>query len=216
MTSGSLRVDGVDVRELTHDALRARLGYVEQESPVLAGTLRDNLRLAMPDATEEQMRWLDELQRVAVTGETAYRARTQRVRADATADLERLTVPTLIVHSVGDRMNDFEHARVLASHVPDARLVPLQSSNHIVLEAEPAWPVFVEEVRKRPFGEGYDAAKGEYVNMIERGIIDPLKVTRSALENAASIATMILTTETLITEVPQPPAPAAAPAMPEY
>ena len=76
--------------------------------------------------------------------------------------------------------------------------------------------VIVEEVRKRPFGEGYDAAKGEYVNMIERGIIDPLKVTRSALENAASIATMILTTETLITEVPQPPAPAAAPAMPEY
>jgi len=76
--------------------------------------------------------------------------------------------------------------------------------------------VIVEEVRKRPFGEGYDAAKGEYVNMIERGIIDPLKVTRSALENASSIATMILTTETLITEVPQPPAPAAAPAMPEY
>ena len=76
--------------------------------------------------------------------------------------------------------------------------------------------VIVEEVRKRPFGEGYDAAKGAYVNMIERGIIDPLKVTRSALENAASIATMILTTETLITEVPQPPAPAAAPAMPEY
>jgi chaperonin GroEL len=76
--------------------------------------------------------------------------------------------------------------------------------------------VIVEEVRKRPFGEGFDAARGEYVNMIERGIIDPLKVTRSALENAASIATMILTTETLITEVPQPPAPAGAPAMPEY
>ena len=76
--------------------------------------------------------------------------------------------------------------------------------------------VIVEEVRKRPFGEGFDASKGEYCNMIERGIIDPLKVTRSALENAASIATMILTTETLITEVPQPPPPAAAPAMPEY
>ncbi|MEV4412359.1 ABC transporter ATP-binding protein [Catellatospora sp. NPDC049609] len=56
VSSGSLRVDGVDVRELTHDALRARLGYVEQESPVLAGTLRDNLRLATPDATDEQMR----------------------------------------------------------------------------------------------------------------------------------------------------------------
>ncbi|MEV0455343.1 ABC transporter ATP-binding protein [Catellatospora methionotrophica] len=56
VTSGSLRVDGVDVRELSHDALRSRLGYVEQESPVLAGTLRENLRLATPDATEEQMR----------------------------------------------------------------------------------------------------------------------------------------------------------------
>ncbi|MEU8006256.1 ABC transporter ATP-binding protein [Catellatospora sp. NPDC049111] len=56
VTSGSLRVDGVDVRELSHDTLRSRLGYVEQESPVLAGTLRDNLRLATPDATEEQMR----------------------------------------------------------------------------------------------------------------------------------------------------------------
>jgi len=52
--------------------------------------------------------------------------------------------------------------------------------------------------------------------MIERGIIDPLKVTRSALENAASIATMILTTETLITDVPEKAAPAGAPPMPEY
>jgi chaperonin GroEL len=76
--------------------------------------------------------------------------------------------------------------------------------------------VIVEEVRKRQPGEGFDAAKGEYVNMIERGIIDPLKVTRSALENASSIATMIMTTETLITEVPEKTAPAGAPAMPEY
>lgn len=64
----------------------------------------------------------------------------------------------------------------------------------------------------------YDVSHGggEYVNMIEAGIIDPLKVTRSVLENAASIATMILTTETLITELPdRTPAPAAPP-MPEY
>jgi len=76
--------------------------------------------------------------------------------------------------------------------------------------------VIVEEVRKKKPGEGFDASKGEYVNMIERGIIDPLKVTRSALDNAASIATMILTTETLVTEVPEKNPPAAAPAMPEY
>ncbi len=79
--------------------------------------------------------------------------------------------------------------------------------------------VIVEEVKKRGQGKGYDAAKGEYADMVERGIIDPLKVTRSALENAASIATMILTTETLITlitEIPEKTPAAAAPPMPEY
>src|SRR5436305_447995 len=76
--------------------------------------------------------------------------------------------------------------------------------------------VIVEEVKRRGKGKGYDAAKGEYADMVERGIIDPLKVTRSALENAASIATMILTTETLITEIPEKEKAAAAPPMPEY
>jgi chaperonin GroEL len=76
--------------------------------------------------------------------------------------------------------------------------------------------VVVEEVKRQGPGKGYDAAKGEYADMVERGIIDPLKVTRSALENAASIATMILTTETLITEIPEKTPVPAAPPMPEY
>jgi chaperonin GroEL len=76
--------------------------------------------------------------------------------------------------------------------------------------------VVIEEVKKRGKGQGYDAARGEYADMLERGIIDPLKVTRSALENAASIATMILTTETLITEIPEKTPAPAAPPMPEY
>ncbi len=73
--------------------------------------------------------------------------------------------------------------------------------------------VIVEEVKKRQVAEGYDAAKDQYVNMFDAGIIDPLKVTRSALENATSIATMILTTETLVTDLPEKNAP--APAMPD-
>jgi chaperonin GroEL len=62
---------------------------------------------------------------------------------------------------------------------------------------------------------GYDVISGEYVDMLEAGIIDPAKVTRGALENAASIAAMILTTEALITDIPQEEAPAAPP-MPQY
>ena len=57
---------------------------------------------------------------------------------------------------------------------------------------------------------GYDAQKGTYVDdMIEAGIVDPTKVTRSALENAASVASMVLTTESLVADLPEPPAPAA-------
>ena len=73
--------------------------------------------------------------------------------------------------------------------------------------------VVVDAVRKNPDDAfGFDAMEGVYGNMIERGVIDPVKVTRSALENAASIATMILTTESLITDIPD--APGAMPAMP--
>ena len=61
----------------------------------------------------------------------------------------------------------------------------------------------------------YDVIAGEYVDMFERGIMDPVKVTRSAVQNAASIAAMILTTEALITDVPEKEKPAPAP-MPEY
>jgi len=65
--------------------------------------------------------------------------------------------------------------------------------------------VIVENVKNsHKNGYGYDALKGEYVDMIERGIIDPTKVTRSALQNAASIAAMILTTESLVTDIPAP------------
>ena len=53
-------------------------------------------------------------------------------------------------------------------------------------------------------GFGYDALKGEYVDMVDRGIIDPTKVTRSALQNAASVAAMVLTTESLVTDIPEP------------
>ena len=63
--------------------------------------------------------------------------------------------------------------------------------------------VVVNAVRAMKTGEGYDALKGEYGDMFDRGIVDAAKVTRSALQNAASIAAMVLTTETLITDLPE-------------
>lgn len=65
-----------------------------------------------------------------------------------TALLSQITQPTLVLHSLGDQMVDFEEGRYLASEIPGATLVPLESDNHILLEDEPAWPVFVREVER--------------------------------------------------------------------
>ena len=70
--------------------------------------------------------------------------------------------------------------------------------------------VVVAEVKKRPVGTGLNAATEEYVDMISAGIVDPAKVTRSALQNAASASAMLLTTEAGIVDIPEP-----APAMPQ-
>jgi len=71
--------------------------------------------------------------------------------------------------------------------------------------------VIVDAVKKSPVGVGYDAEADEFGDMVERGVIDPTKVVRSALQNAASIAAMVLITESLVTDIPEkekaPPMP---------
>ena len=69
--------------------------------------------------------------------------------------------------------------------------------------------VVVQEVRKRKGNEGFNAATGEYEDLVKAGVVDPKKVTRTALQNAGSIAGLLLTTEALITEVPEKEKPAA-------
>lgn len=69
--------------------------------------------------------------------------------------------------------------------------------------------VIADKAKAEKKGVGYNAATGEWVNMMEAGIIDPAKVTRCALQNAASVAGMLLTTECAITDIPEPPAPVA-------
>jgi chaperonin GroEL len=73
----------------------------------------------------------------------------------------------------------------------------------IAMNAGAEGSVIIEEIRKGKPGWGYDALNGKYVDMFKAGIVDPAKVTRSALQNAASIAAMVLTTEAVITEIPE-------------
>ena len=74
----------------------------------------------------------------------------------------------------------------------------------IVENAGSEGAVVLNQVKHQSDDYGYDAELGEFGPMLERGIIDPVKVTRSALQNAASVAAMVLTTESMIAEIPQP------------
>ncbi len=82
----------------------------------------------------------------------------------------------------------------------------------IVENADAEGAVVLNDVKQQADDYGYDAEVGEFGPMLERGIVDPVKVTRYALQNAASVAAMVLTTESMITEIPEPTP--AAPAMP--
>ena len=84
----------------------------------------------------------------------------------------------------------------------------------IVQNAGQEGAVVLDAVRQHQDDYGYDAEVGEYAHMLSHGIVDPVKVTRSALQNAASIASMVLTTESMITELPEKAGPAGPPMPP--
>lgn len=103
--------------------------------------------LFLPEGTPEQIAWFDELQRTSASPETAARIWAARMIVDVSDLAPRLTVPTLVLHAREDGLVPYKYGRELASVIPDARFVPLEGCNHILLEDEPAWPVFLAEVR---------------------------------------------------------------------
>jgi pimeloyl-ACP methyl ester carboxylesterase/DNA-binding CsgD family transcriptional regulator len=104
--------------------------------------------LFIPEGSVEQMEWIDELQRTSSTGEQAAAIRAARDELDVTSVAPAVTVPALVLHSRDDLLVPFDEGRLMASLIPDARFVALDSKNHILLEDEPAWPEFVSSVRE--------------------------------------------------------------------
>ncbi len=151
--------------------------------------------MMIPGATEEQMRWLDELQRVAASAETASAALRQRSAANCLDLLPELALPTLVLHSLRDQMNDFEHGRMLAGHIPGARLVPLDSDNHILLGDEPAWPLFIEEVRRFVAPDGTPAPAADGLSPREREVLELVAEGRSNDDIAAALHLSVRTVE---------------------
>ena len=158
-------------------------------------------QLMIPDGTEEQMRWLDDLQRMAVDADTALVARSQRIVTDSSSRLAELDVPTLVLHSRGDQMADFARSRLLAANIRRARLVALESNNHIVLADEPAWPVLLRELTEflapdrvtMPTAEADD----EVAAVLSPRELDILRLAAEGRDNDAIAAELVLSVRTV-------------------
>ncbi len=101
----------------------------------------------LPEGTLEQMAWFNELQRITTSPENAARILRANDDVDVTELLPRITAPTLVLHCRDDAVAPFNEGRRMAAAIPGARFVALEGRNHLILEDEPAWPRFIEEVR---------------------------------------------------------------------
>jgi len=131
-----------------------------------------------PGASMEQVSSMSELQRHAASAANALRVMEQFFEIDVQEQAARVTAPTLVLHARGDRRAPFEEGRLLAGLIPGARLVPLESSNHMLLGHEPAFRQFFEELGKFvPTGrgagkplQGLTAREAEVLERIAQGL----------------------------------------------
>lgn len=104
--------------------------------------------LFIPGGTPEQHRWWGDLERVTASADVAAQLLSQMQGMDVLDLAARLDVPTLIAHSRGDMRVPFDEGCRLAATIPDARFIPLESRNHVLLPDEPAWAVFHSELAR--------------------------------------------------------------------
>jgi pimeloyl-ACP methyl ester carboxylesterase/DNA-binding CsgD family transcriptional regulator len=101
----------------------------------------------IPDGSPAQHQWWNELERLTASPQNAARTLDGFQRVDVSGLAGQVRVPTLVMHARGDARVPFDEGRRLASLIPGARFLPLDSRNHVLLDSEPAWPVFLAELR---------------------------------------------------------------------
>ncbi len=102
----------------------------------------------VPDGSTEQIRSLTEMQRISADADTAVRLRRAFDMIDVADRLPRIQAPTLVIHARNDGVHPLSESLLLAAEIPDARLIVLESRNHVLIESEPAWSAFFDEVRR--------------------------------------------------------------------
>ena len=156
----------------------ARLGW-GRDNPAFRQVFTN---LFIPDGTPEQHLWWNELERLTVSPENAARTLEAFYNVDVSALASQVRVPTLVMHSRGDARVPFDEGCKLAAMIPGARFVPLQSRNHVLLENEAAWPVFMAEVRDFLGSAAPDTTDPAPLTPAEREV---LQLVAQGLDNSA-------------------------------
>jgi pimeloyl-ACP methyl ester carboxylesterase/DNA-binding CsgD family transcriptional regulator len=132
-------------RELTQALAAAIRAGWDQPNPAFRRVF--TMRF-LPEGTPEQMAWYDELQKRTTSAENAARLTQSRSDVDVSELAPLVRAETLVAHARGDAAIPFSEGRLLATLIPHARLLPLDSVNHLLLPGDPAWPVFLSEFRR--------------------------------------------------------------------
>ena len=144
--------------------------------------------LFIPGGTAEQHRWFNELERVSTTASNAVRFLDVFNQIDVVSLLPLVTCPTLVLHPAGDMAVPFDEGRLIASAIPDARFVPLESDNHMLLESEPAWQRWVSEFRAfMPQTPGLEDAAFSALTAREHDLLELIAQGRDNAQIAAHL-----------------------------
>ena len=240
LTGGQVISDevGLDLKETTLDMLgQADSVKVTKETTTIVNGKGDSqdikdrvslIRAQIDDTTSEfdKEKLQERLAKLAggvavikVGAATETELKERKLRIEDALNATKAAVEEGIVAGGGTAyVNVINEVNKVTSNVPDEQVginiivrALEEPMRQIAANAGLEGSVIIEKVKNSEAGVGYDALHGEYKNMIKAGIVDPTKVTRSALQNAASVASTFLTTEAAVAEIPQKEAPMPAP-----
>jgi pimeloyl-ACP methyl ester carboxylesterase/DNA-binding CsgD family transcriptional regulator len=186
---------------------RRRRGQREQEDALVASiragwTTEDPAfrhvfsMLFVPHGTAQQLAWYDELLRASTTPDAAVRLFRARGTVDVTADAPKVHARTLVIHARDDRVVPVAEGRLLAALIPGARLVVLDSADHILLADEPAWPQFLSELREFLGTSARPSGLAAVENLSPREL-EVLELVAAGLTNEAIAEQLILSVRTV-------------------